>query len=243
VQETERAKSAELEQLNQLVIRPHSAREEYDYVRYVLERIPFYKRNGYPYEIPDHREFQKLAKQLSKGEVAYTESLFDIFKSGIYDVEFFKAGVEALESQRHKIAQAFPRFRELNSSWGFKIFPEYQITVTKYGPGGMYLENEGRIVMLTRQDGSFKRPEPLHTVVHEMIHIGIEESIVKKYDLTHWEKERLVDRICLLEFNHILTNYVLQRSGDLRLDPYITTGSITQLPDAIARFVRENPRI
>jgi hypothetical protein len=47
-----------------------------------------------------------------------------------------------------------------------------------------------------------------------MVHIGIEKNIVKEYQLTHWEKERVVDLICSLAFGDILHNYKLQPKGE-----------------------------
>ena len=36
--------------------------------------------------------------------------------------------------------------------------------------------------------------KPVLTIIHEMVHIGIENIIVKKYNLTHKEKEHARDR-------------------------------------------------
>ena len=56
---------------------------------------------------------------------------------------------------------------------------------------------KSRIIMMTRKDGTFKEPNPAHTAVHEMVHMGIEEDIVKQYGLSQGEKERMVDLIYL----------------------------------------------
>ena len=41
--------------------------------------------------------------------------------------------------------------------------------------------------MKVNKNGEFSE-NPSHTIIHEIIHIGIEENIVKKFKLTHIEK-------------------------------------------------------
>ena len=42
------------------------------------------------------------------------------------------------------------------------------------------------------------------TIIHEIVHIGIEEPIVRKYNLDQWQKERVVDLICKLYLKDII---------------------------------------
>lgn len=95
---------------------------------------------------------------------------------------------------------------------------------------------------MTRADGTFKRRDPAATPVHEMVHFGIEESVVKRFKLTHWEKERLVDQICVQRFGSILLKYLLQPRGDKRIDPYINEDSLKNLPAAVAEYTKRYPR-
>ncbi len=226
----------------ELIIRPQTPQEEFDYLLYLLGRAQFYKQNGYAVELPEQLEFQKIATGQTLLETVDKNELHDIFISKVYNQDFFKAGMKALEEVRGQIIQAFPKFVEFNEQWGFKVFPEYQLTLTRYGPGGIYLEDEGRVVMMTRKDGTFKRPHPTHTSVHEMVHLGIESNIVKQHSLTHWEKERTVDKMCLLKFGDILPNYQPHSKGDPRVDPFVTEATISDLPSAIGQYVKEYPR-
>lgn len=66
-----------------------------------------------------------------------------------------------------------------------------------------------------------------------MVHIGIDKNIVKKYQLAHWEKERVVDLICSLAFENILNNYKLQSKGEKRLDAFVN--------NEISSIVKELP--
>lgn len=159
-----------------------------------------------------------------------------------YNEEFFKKGLEALERNRPIFEAATPVFHKLNQAWGFKVFPEYQLTLTKYGPGGMYLEDTGRVVMLTDKNGMFKRKNQAHTPVHEMVHMGIEERLVKRFDLTHWEKERVVDLMTQKLFGHLMPNYEPQDRGLKIIDPYVTAETIWDLPSSMEKFASDYPR-
>jgi len=90
--------------------------------------------------------------------------------------------------------------------------------------------------MLTTKEGSFKRKNPVETVIHEITHIGIEESIVEKYKLNHWEKERLVDLIVKIIFKEELPDYNLQKNECTELDQYIEVEAIKNLPEVISKF-------
>jgi hypothetical protein len=95
--------------------------------------------------------------------------------------------------------------------------------------------------LLTTKEGSSNR-EPSHTILHEIVHIGIEESIVQKYSLNHSEKERLVDLLVKIIFSEEFSGYHLQNLGDSRLDEFISTESIKNLPETIGRYINEFPR-
>ncbi len=75
-----------------------------------------------------------------------------------------------------------------------------------------------------------------------MVHIGIEEGIVKRFKLAHREKERLVDLITSNKFGSFLPGYQLQHLGDPKIDPYITDEALNNLPLAIENFVKDFPR-
>lgn len=83
----------------------------------------------------------------------------------------------------------------------------------------------------------------MKSFLHEIVHIGIKEAIVKKYKLNHWEKERLVDLICSQYLNEVLPAYKMQQKGDKRIDAFVDQYAITHdLPSAIVRFVEQYPR-
>lgn len=226
-----------------LVIRPQTPDEEFDYLWFVLVMMSFYRENGYTnVGLPEHAIFQRLAQRSPDFEGVNKNEMRRLFIKEVYDASFFRAGISALERERPRIEQALPRFVELNRQWGFEVFPRYEFALTRYGPGGAYYPEARRVIMMTRCDGTFKRRDPAATPIHEMVHLGIEESIVKRFDLEHWEKERLVDQICVQRFGDILPEYLLQPPGDKRIDPYINEKSLENLPAAVAEYAKRYPR-
>lgn len=228
--------------LPKLIIRPQSPNEELDYLWFILKDMPFFCEYGYDVEIPDHPEFKKLAEISPNFNDVDKKYIEKIFIEQCYDENFYNIGLAAIESEKLHIEKIFPILIEFNKKWEFKIFPQYTIVLTRYGSGGMYDPDSGKIVILTTKEGRFKRPNPAHTPIHEIIHIGIEENIINRFNLTHKEKERLVDLIVLKKFGDILPDYQMQSFGDSRIDPYITAESLDNLPQIIEKYIKDFPR-
>jgi hypothetical protein len=92
--------------------------------------------------------------------------------------------------------------------------------------------------MLTTVEGKFKI-NAIHNVIHEMVHLGIEDNIVKKFKLEHWEKEALVDSICILKFGSLLTNYRYQNNGNTKIREYINVETVENVPKIIKKYVSD----
>jgi hypothetical protein len=73
-----------------------------------------------------------------------------------------------------------------------------------YGLGGRYNLSTATVTLLTTE---FLKKPASETILHEIVHIGIEETIVNKYRLSHWEKERLVDLICMKVTTYSSTSF------------------------------------
>ncbi|MCX6783454.1 MAG: hypothetical protein NT141_00015 [candidate division WWE3 bacterium] len=205
---------------DRIQIRPNTIEEELNRIQETVRKLPWFKEHGYT---------PKLPKKL--------ESLQEEYKPEIYAI-----GVNILKKNREQIEVVFPIFSKLATAWAFKVFPHYEIVVTRYGMGGSYSSETGKIIMRVEDSGKFLRLQPYHTPIHEMIHIGIEEVIVKKYKLTQEEKERSVDLMAVTLFKDIMPDYKLQSIGDSRIDRFITAETIPNLPAAINRYVNEYPR-
>lgn len=225
-----------------LIVRPQTPNEELDYLWMILENMPFFREHGYSVEVPDHPEFQKLTQIAPDFSNVNKQEIEKIFIKQCYDINFYNTGLSAIEAERTKIESIFPTLIEFNQKWGFKLFPKYTIALTMYGTGGMYDSDSGKITVTTTKDGQFRRPNPAYTPIHEIIHIGIEDNIIKKFDLTHREKERLVDLIIVEKFKDLLPDYQLQSFGDDNVDKYISNKTLNDLPLAVENYIKDFPR-
>jgi len=218
-----------------LTTRAPTPDEEFEQLKCVLNRLSFYRSNGYIVELPDISLLQD-PKMLEDQDNA-----FNVFKTSEYNLRFFDKGLKILNSERNILEDLIKKLMSIADLWDFKVFSKYEILLTKYGPGGRYNSNIGRVVLLTTKKGGFKR-ESSHTVLHEIAHIGIEDSIVKKYSLSHSEKERLVDLLVKMVFTIEFPDYRVQKIGDSRIDSYINNEAIKNLPKTIERYITDFPR-
>ena len=225
-----------------ITIRSPQPQEEFGVIWHTLRTMPFYRKHGYDVVLPDHERFDELVKLPPNIRDAEKKKTYEIFVQHIYRKTDYENGLEALDDVEERIRAAFERFEELNNQWDFKVFHHYDVVLTLYGPGGHFNPRTGKVVLKTTLDGRFKRGDHLHTIIHEMVHIGIHENIVKRFQLTHWETERVVDLICSIKFGDILRDYRIQPGGERNLDTFVSHDSISNLPEAIEAYVKRYPR-
>lgn len=143
-------------------------------------------------------------------------------KKCVYKKNDYNSGLRKVQSQLDLIDSMIYELDEMQLNWDFKRFGTYKITLTLYGPGGSYNPDDGSILMYTTTEGGFKNyGNPANTIIHEIVHIGIEEALVNQYELSHPMKERIVDNIVHLCFGGRLPEYKIQDMGDARIDKYL----------------------
>ena len=217
--------------------------DEFEILQEEINTIPWYQEQGYQIKLPQSPHFQKYWDNPELIKTINFKSLFTIFKQDIYNKDSYQNGYQLLSSNLDIIVKAINYFTLLKKKWCFKTFATYQIRLTQYGPGGFYSYENGTIFMQVNTDDSFAELDPVGTVLHEIVHIGIEESIIQKYALNHWEKERLVDLICQQYLQNFLPNYQLQKNGNKMLDDYFNISDFTiSLPNIIERYLMKHPR-
>ena len=219
------------------IIRAQTADEEFDYLIKVLHKLDFYKTNGYPIPIPDHPLFLSIVNNPHILDTFDRDEARAAFTRDIYDCNFIENGLKTIKNHGSLIEKAMERMKN-RETWWFKMFPLYQITLTAFGPGGSYDFRRGIIIMKTKETWNFGRV-PYHTIIYEIIHIGIEECIVKKFELTHSEKEWLVDSICVHCFHDVLTDYRVQERGDADVFRLVSQDNIMDLPHNIRQYKKK----
>ena len=150
--------------------------QEIERVRNTLERLPWYKQQGYRVGLPQNISEQSTPEEIANGiSSEYSEIEYEDFTQWI-------------KGQWPQIPAGFEELKKIPS---FHLRDAYTIFLTKYGSGGSYDAQSGKVIVNIETRGKEKI---IGTIVHEIIHTGIEYLIVS-YGVQHWHKERLVDLI------------------------------------------------
>ncbi len=224
-----------------IIVRPQNPYEAYATLQSVLSKMPFYIKNGYTVALPEDEEIKNIATDPSRLQTVSPEALGSRFINDIYRLSDFSLSLAKISSEITEIKNIMPILGKMHSCWNFKIFPEYTILLTLYGPGGNYNAETGTILIRASADGKFQFPI-LQNIIHEMTHLGIEENIIKKYTLSHLEKESLVAMMCQINFGDL---FVKTRDTDILNNPFnklLTNESINNVPKMVEDYVLKNPR-
>lgn len=217
-----------------------SAEEEADYVWRTLQDISFFEEHQYSVSLPGGELMEQLKQKARKNLLADTDyvALQAYMRDSIYSRADYAEGYTKIEARIPLLEKLIASFISVEKDWNFYVPPFYEIKLTLYGPGGSYDPEVGSILIFTTPKGQFKQYEdPANTLIHEMIHIGTEASIMQQYALPHPLKERIIDLIVQISFGAELPAYRLQSFGDSRIDPYLQRkADIQQLDEIMKRF-------
>ena len=213
-------------QSNRITIQVPKAEDEIRYIWQQLQDLQFFIDNGYDLVLPEGELMEELkikvlANSLDENDYVRFE---EYFKNEIYQAGDYQKGFQKIEVQLELINDIVEELLSMDLDWDFKSFLNYDIILTLYGPGGSYNPDEGSIVLYSNSKGEFKGySNPINTIVHEIVHIGIEQPLIQKYQISHTMKERIVDSIVSILFSEELPDYKIQDMGDYRIDPKLKT--------------------
>jgi len=190
--------------------------QETAYVWSVIQDIKFYDEHNYDISLPSGAIIDSLIDKSRKGKLLDKQFnlLKEFMKNEIYAEADYQKGYVKIEKERPLLNQMIDQITETDRKWDFKIFEKYQVILTLYGPGGNYDPNQGSITFYTTNDGKFKQYDnPANILIHEITHLGIEESIIRRFNVPHGLKERIVDTFVYLNFHELLSEYRIQPMG------------------------------
>ena len=214
----------QLNSQDRIVVNIPSAKTETEYLWRTIQDINFFEAHNYQVSLPKGSLIEELKQKAKSGNLSdYDyEKLEEFVLDSVYNKAGYQMGYEKIKNELPLINQMINQLGRSRFSWGFKEFEIYTVNLTLYGPGGSYNPEEGSILIFTTDKGQFKNYDnPSNTIIHEIVHIGIEESIVMNYNVPHALKERIVDSFVSLNFGQLLPNYRIQDMGDKRTDPYL----------------------
>ncbi len=171
----------------------YSIANELKTVEEVFSNLEWFENNGYKILLPAGINTNSMLPELKT-------SVEQEFENNAVIAEKLKTEVnEFLKMHKETIDIFFTGFN-------YPVPQKIKVSFTAYGPGGMYVLPDSVVVMLKDSP-----QEIIQTILHEGIHLVIEEPFVKKYKLSHWEKEAVVDTLCLSdELSEIFSGYSRQ---------------------------------
>lgn len=228
---------------SRIEVRIPTAEEEADSVWRTLQDISFFDDHGYRLSLPRHGLIDSLKRKSRAGRLSEADraSLVLLMRSRIYEPEDYQAGYDRILERLPLLNEVLDRIRSLVLDWSFKEYEVYTVNLTLYGPGGSYDPSDGSISILTTSEGGFKRyRDPANTLAHEIVHLGIEQSLIRRFKVPHPLKERIVDRFVLLGLGDLLPEYRVQEIGDARIDSYLENrGDLQRLATIVERFLTD----
>ena len=231
--EGQKPEQSEFLKAPEVVLRPNTPEEEFRQIKQTIHKKDFFKQHGYSFVLPETPTLREPIPPELENQA------LKVFMQSEYDTEFYAAGLAALETQKAPMDEAVQKFTKWHNDWGFHIPETYTVRLTRYGSGGNFNSNTGNIVMLTTREGTFKKgANPANTIIHEATHIGLEKDFVRKHELTHDQKERLVDLVVAHHFKDLLPNYKLQSRGDSSIDSFLDVGNLTSLDSQLEAFTK-----
>lgn len=220
-----------------------SANEEAEYVWRTIQDIHFFDQHGYSISLPQGALIDSLQTKARSGSLGNSDftRLQNYMQTSVYDANEYHAAYKIIEGRRSLINKMINEIDASEREWSFHSFPTYQINLTLYGPGGSYDPENGSILIYTTPTGDFKNyRDPANTIIHEVVHIGIEASIISKYNVSHPMKERIVDKFVLLNFQGYLPDYRIQNIGDARIDAHLSSREdLASLSSIVEKVLRE----
>lgn len=205
---------------------PPTAAQEATSIWRTINDIVFFEAQGYTIHLPEDPLIDTLIEKSKSGTFGNDDyaSIYALVETKVFDLTHYEQAIQNVEGQLPLINTLVDEIESTKSDWdwNFAMFATYKIAFTLYGTGGSYDPDTGRITLWTNKTGEFMNYQnPANTIIHEITHMGMEYAIVRKHDLPHGLKERVVDTFVYLLFSEKLPEYKIQNMGDPRLDTYL----------------------
>ena len=219
-----------------------SAETEAAYIWRNLGDLAFFEKNNYQLSLPQGPLMDTLKKKARNNRLTDEDyaSLVIFMEKQVYREADYQSGFKAIEKSLSLLNRMVGDLENTDHRWPFKMFETYEVVLTLYGPGGSYDPDRGSIIIYTTPDGQFKQyRDPINTLIHEIVHIGI-EGLIHKYNVPHGLKERVVDTFVLLRFKSDLPDYRKQNMGDVGIDQFLSKKSdLLDLDQIIGTFMND----
>lgn len=226
------------------VVQAPGVDEAFENLSWYMRDLPWFK-NLYgkvsQFIFPEHPAFRGAVAIIMDGKTADWENLKRVFTQEVYQPADYENSIKALSRYLPKLNNLAAQTQIPHDNWGFKLFDKCAIMPVLYGRGADYDWNVGHIHISMTKDGEIPFCKPgddgavIETIFHEFVHIGIEDIIVRRFGLTHEQKERVVENLC----SFFIKDYRFEKVGERGkgVDSFMSRERIIHdLPAAIEEF-------
>lgn len=191
-----------------------------------INDITFFEKQGYNIRLPKNSLIDSLIVKSKNGTFGNEDfsAIYTLVETEVFDQKNYELAIQKVNNEIDLMNNLIHQIsdQKRNWEWEFKMFDKYKVAFTLFGTGGSYDPDQGIITLLTNKEGKFmKYKNPAYTIIHEITHMGMEYSIVRKYNLPHGLKERIIDTFVYLMFQEKLPEYEIQTMGDENIDTYL----------------------
>ncbi|HAG53537.1 MAG TPA: hypothetical protein DCL21_07105 [Alphaproteobacteria bacterium] len=200
------------------------------------------KKFGYSYKqfIPTLQSIDDFFKdeshfQKKKKNEFYEADIADIKEDffNYYSLEHFEESITFFnENVIPKIDKVLPKLQKMQDNWGMYIPEEFNTWFT-YGNGGSYSGDKNNPGVILRST-SLNLNNMAFVSIHELVHVCIQEDIIRKYDIPQDIKEQIVDVICV---DYLKTQKHKQSFNTPGFSDFITAETVVEdLPSAVKQL-------
>lgn len=213
-----------------------------------INTYEFLEGYGYDIRLPEDSLIDALIEKSREGTFGEEDysAIYTLLENGLFAEEDYSLAMADVEDKLDLLNTFIADIESTSAEWDwdFKLYETYQIQFTLYGTGGGYNPDLGIITLLTSKEGEYVRyKNPASIIIHEITHIGLEHSIVQKYELSHGMKERLIDTFVTMMFIDDLPEYTMQNMGDERMDEYFKSREdLAHLETSIVELLADSPQ-
>jgi len=207
-----------------------------------INDITFFENQGYTINLPEDSLIDSLILKSKKGIFGNEDfsTIYTLVETKFFDQKNYEEAISKVENHTELINKLVNEIDSKRSQWDweFRMFDTYKVIFTLYGTVGSYDPDVGTITLWTNKEGRFMNyKNPANTIIHEITHMGMEYSIVRKHNLSHGLKERIVDTFVYLMFKEKLPEYRIQNMGDDKINTFLgKQEDIKSLNDIISKF-------
>lgn len=228
-----------------LLVKVPTVEQEASSIWRTINDIEFLEQQGYNINLPSSEMIDSLIQKSKAKEFGNNDfaTIYNLLEAQIYDKSKYESAFAKVKEQEGLLNQLINQLSTTKDTWkwDFKDFESYDVVFTLYGTGGSYDPDLGLVTLFTNEEGAFMNyDDPANTIMHEIVHMGVEYSIIQKYNLPHGLKERIVDKITFLMFKDQLPKYKVQNMGEVKIDEYIKAESdLKELDTLVKKYLLE----